>query len=73
MPEAHGHVGVFSFSRTGTDVASPSPTPVEGMFVEQERIRHALGANGGNIAKTAGQLGLTRQTLYRRLKKYGFR
>ncbi len=67
------HIDMFSFSRTGTDVASPSPTPVEGMFVEQERIRHALVANGGNIAKTARQLGLTRQALYRRLKKYGFR
>ena len=67
------HVDVFSFSRTGTDVASPSPTPVEGMFAEQEQIRHALVANGGNIAKTARQLGLNRRSLYRRLEKYGFR
>ena len=67
------HVDVFSFSRTETDVASPLPTPVEGMFAERERIRHALVANGGNIAKTARQLGLHRRSLYRRLKKYGFR
>ncbi len=67
------HVDVFSFSRTETDVASPSPTPVEGMFAEQERIRHALVANGGNIARTARQLGLSRQALYRRLEKYGIR
>ena len=66
-------VDVFSFSRTEIDVASPSPPPFEGMFAEQERIRHALVANGGNVAKTARQLGLTRQALYRRLKKYGFR
>ena len=67
------HVDVFSFSRTRTDVANPLPTPVEGLFAEQERIRRALVANRGNIAKTARQLGLTRYTLYRRLKKYGFR
>ncbi len=67
------HVDVFSFSRTGTDVASPSPTPVEGMFAEQERIRRTLVTNRGNITQTARQLGLSRQALYRRLKKYGFR
>ena len=67
------HVGVFSFSRTENDAASPAPTPVEGMFTEQEQIRRALTANAGNITKTARQLGLPRQALYRRLKKYGFR
>ena len=67
------HVDVFSFSRLETDVANPLPTPVEGMFAEQERIRRSLAANGGNITKTARQLGLSRQALYRRLKKYGFR
>ena len=67
------HIDVFSLSRTETDVESPLPTPVEGMFAERERIRHALVANGGNIAKTARQLGLNRRSLYRRLEKYGFR
>ena len=67
------HVDVFSLSRTEIDVASPSPTPVEGMFADRERIRQALVVNGGNITQTARQLGLTRQTLYRRLKKYGIR
>lgn len=67
------HVDVFSFSRTETDVASPLPDRVEGMLTEQERLRRALVANGSNITKTAQQLGLTRQALYRRLKKYDFR
>ena len=67
------HVDVFSFSRSGTDVANPLPTPVEGIFAEQEQIRRTLAANRGNIAKTARQLGLTRYALYRRLEKYGFR
>ena len=65
------HVDVFSFSRTGTNVTSPVPAPVEGMFAEQEQIRRALVANRGNITKTARQLGLSRQALYRRLEKYG--
>ena len=67
------HIDMFSFSRTGTDVANPLPTPVEGMFAEQEQIRRALVANRGNITKAARQLGLTRYALYRRLEKYGFR
>ena len=67
------HVDVFSFSRTGTDVANPLPTPVEGMFAEQEQIRRTLVANGGNITRAARQLGLSRQALYRRLEKYGIR
>ena len=67
------HVDMFSLSRTETDVASPPPTLVEGMFSEQEQIRCALVANGSNITKTAQQLRLTRQALYRRLKKYGIR
>ena len=67
------HVDAFSFSRTGTDVASLLPTQAEGMLAEQEQIRRTLVANRGNITKTARQLGLTRRSLYRRLEKYGFR
>ena len=67
------HRDVSALPGTETDVASPLPAPVEGMFAEQERIRRALVTNRGNITKTARQLGLTRHALYRRLKKYGFR
>ena len=67
------HVDMFSFLRTGTGVANPLPDPVEGMLDEQERIRRALVANGGNITRAARQLGLSRQALYRRLEKYGIR
>lgn len=38
---------------------------------EKNLIKNALTRNDGNIAKTADELGLTRQSLYRRLKKYG--
>ena len=64
------HAEVSSLPGTGNGAGSPFSPPVEGMFAEQERIRRTLAANGGNISKTARQLGLTRQALYRRLEKY---
>ena len=67
------HRDVSALPGTENGIANSLPNPVEGMFAEQERIRHALVANGGNIAKTARQLGLNRRSLYRRLEKYGFR
>lgn len=67
------HRGVSPLPGTENSVANSLSNPVEEMFSEREQIRHALVANGGNIAKTARQLGLTRRSLYRRLEKYGFR
>ena len=58
---------------TGIDETAPLPPTVEAMLAEQEQIRRALAENRGNITKTARQLGLTRRSLYRRLKKYGIR
>ena len=58
---------------TGIDEANPLPPVVEAMLAEQVQIRRALAANRGNIAKTARQLGLSRQALYRRMEKYGIR
>ena len=55
------------------DEANPLPPVVEAMLAEQVQIRRALAANRGNIAKTARQLGLSRQALYRRMEKYGIR
>ena len=55
----------------GIDEANPLPPAVEAMLAEQAQIRRALAENRGNIAKTARQLGLSRQALYRRLEKYG--
>ncbi|MDL2240471.1 sigma-54 dependent transcriptional regulator [Bacteroidales bacterium OttesenSCG-928-K22] len=39
--------------------------------VEKEMIIKAMELHGNNIAKVAAALGLTRQSLYRRLEKYG--
>ena len=58
---------------TGIDEANPLPPLVETMLAEQEQIRRALAENRDNITKTARQLGLSRQALYRRMEKYGIR
>ena len=55
------------------DDENPLPPVVEAMLAEQVQIRRALAANRGNIAKTARQLGLSRQALYRQMEKYGIR
>ncbi|MBN2429836.1 MAG: sigma-54-dependent Fis family transcriptional regulator [Acidobacteria bacterium] len=39
--------------------------------VEKILVRKALDKHRGNISKAAGELGLTRASLYRRLEKYG--
>lgn len=39
--------------------------------MERSVIEKALQKHGGNISKTAKELGLTRASLYRRLEKYG--
>ncbi|WP_372754061.1 sigma-54-dependent transcriptional regulator [Labilibaculum sp.] len=39
--------------------------------VEKNIIQKVLKTNRGNISKAAGELGLTRTSLYRRLEKYG--
>ena len=38
---------------------------------EKEVVMQALKKNDGNISKTAVQLGITRQTLYAKIRKYG--
>jgi two-component system, NtrC family, response regulator HydG len=39
--------------------------------VEKMIIRRVISKNNGNITKAAGELGLTRTSLYRRMEKYG--
>ncbi|MGD0342546.1 MAG: helix-turn-helix domain-containing protein, partial [Bacteroidales bacterium] len=39
--------------------------------MENQLIREALDRNGGNLSAAADQLGITRQTLYNKLKKSG--
>lgn len=59
--------------------AQPDATqavPMTGMTLEDmERaaIRQALAETGGNLTQMASKLGITRQSLYRRMEKYGIR
>lgn len=39
--------------------------------MEKDAIQHALNQYGGNIVQAAKALGITRQTLYNKMKKYG--
>ena len=39
--------------------------------MEKEMIKEALRRNDGNMSMVSQQLGITRQTLYNKLKKYG--
>ena len=38
--------------------------------IEEKVIRQYLTSNGGNVSKTAGALGMVRQNLQHKLKKY---
>lgn len=56
-------------SPQGAIQASPQAASLEDM--EREAIADAMQRFGGNISKVAAELGVTRQTLYRKLEKYG--
>jgi transcriptional regulator of acetoin/glycerol metabolism len=39
--------------------------------IEREAIRLAINEHNGNIVQAANSLGITRQTIYNKMKKYG--
>jgi len=39
--------------------------------VERQAINKALNKHKGNVSKAADELGITRQSLYRRMEKHG--
>ncbi len=53
------------------EMAAASPVRGRGAEDELETIRRALQQHGGNIQRAAKALGLSRQSLYRRMDKHG--
>lgn len=58
----------FFFKTVTAETSSPVNTLEE---MEKEMIRKAIERNEGNISAIATQLGITRQTLYNKMKKFG--
>lgn len=52
-------------------VVTPSQTPMSLKDIEYKNLVEALNKTSGNVSKTAKMLGLSRDTLYRKMKKYG--
>ena len=65
-----GHV--VKFDQLGSAAALSGKKP--SLNIEENEvmlIRKALMTNGGNVTRAAGDLGIDRNALYRRMKKYG--
>ena len=61
---------LFELSSTRrAEVPSKEASTLEEM--EMQMIRKALDSCGGNLSAVAAQLGITRQTLYNKMKKFG--
>jgi len=61
--------GLFQLQRRNEASEMPAASTLEDM--EKQRIRRTLDKCGGNLSAVASQLGITRQTLYNKMKKYG--
>lgn len=61
--------GLFQLQRRNEASKMPAASTLEDM--EKQMIRRTLDKCGGNLSAVASQLGITRQTLYNKMKKYG--
>ena len=61
--------GLFQLQRRNEAPEMPTASTLEDM--EKQMIRRTLDKCGGNLSAVASQLGITRQTLYNKMKKYG--
>ena len=62
-------VGPENFPFSAISESQGEPETIEAM--EKKMILKALEKNTGNLSNASLQLGITRQTLYNKLKKYG--
>lgn len=62
------HAGDFDLHESRTSTASDGTTLEE---MERNAITAAVKQHSGNMTEVARQLGITRQTLYNKLRKYG--
>lgn len=60
---------LFQLSSRKTETSEKNISTLEEM--EKQMIRKALDACAGNLSAVAAQLGITRQTLYNKMKKFG--
>ena len=61
----------FFFSTSNKDIESMAFKNLDLEEAEKAIIRKAINKNVGNMTQAAKELGLTRMSLYRRMKKYG--
>ena len=61
--------GLFQLQRRNEASEMPAASTLEDL--EKQMIRRTLDKCGGNLSAVASQLGITRQTLYNKMKKYG--
>ena len=61
--------GLFQLQRRNEASEMPAASTLEDM--EKQMIRRTPDKCGGNLSAVASQLGITRQTLYNKMKKYG--
>ncbi len=70
LPDAFPPSGAESAAAdAGANAADTADTTLEDM--ERRMIRQAIAAHNGNLTLVARQLGITRQTLYNKIKRYG--
>ena len=62
-------VELFQLSTRKTETSEKDISTLEEMEIQM--IRKALDTCAGNLSAVAAQLGITRQTLYNKMKKFG--
>lgn len=65
--------GFHEAARAIPSLAEDPPAPANLTDMEEQAIRRALIAESGNLTKVANVLGISRPTLYRKLKTYGIK